>query len=116
MGPAPRGSSRRGTATRWRSRAGVKNPPPGSRHLPATPTMNPPPAPTLLIALLAACGNSGSSDVLLVGGDDDAQSFTPGDAGGLAALDAYIERDQVAVKFVTLNCSGDCATVEAVGT
>jgi hypothetical protein len=51
-----------------------------------------------------------------VGGDDDAQSFTPGDAGGLAAFDADIERDQIAVKFVILNCASDCATVEAVGT
>jgi len=39
-----------------------------------------------------------------------------GDAGGLAAFDAYIEQDHVAVKFITLSCSGDCATVEAVGT
>jgi hypothetical protein len=53
-----------------------------------------------------------------VGGDDGAAaSFVTGNASTSAGgLDAYIEDDQIAVKFITVACSGACATVEAVGT
>ena len=38
------------------------------------------------------------------------------DASGPGAFDAYIEQNHVTVTFITLSCSGKCATVEAVGT
>ncbi len=67
-----------------------------------------------LAALALGCGSSG----LDVGTDEGgASSVFPGtDASGQGAFDAYIEQNDVTVKFITLNCSGDCATVEAVGT
>jgi len=71
------------------------------------------------VALIAACGSS-EGPVLSgagPGGDDAGPVFEPGsDAGGGAAFDAYVEQNQVAVTFVTLSCSGDCAAVQAVGT
>jgi hypothetical protein len=69
-----------------------------------------------LAALALGCGSSGGS--LDVGTDEGGlSSVFPGtDASGQGAFDAYIEQNDVTVKFITLNCSGDCATVEAVGT
>src|ERR1700722_9869894 len=73
------------------------------------------------VVLIAACGTSAhhsqDSQGSLDGGDD-AGSFTSpvGDAGAQGGLDAYIAQGKVAVKLVTLRCSGDCATVQAVGT
>jgi hypothetical protein len=70
-----------------------------------------------LSASAVGCGSSGQEQLSL-GSDDGGPSFGTGsgDAAGAAALDAYIEQDHVAVKFITLSCSGDCATVQAVGT
>jgi hypothetical protein len=63
------------------------------------------------------CGGNGAKS-LSVGSDTDdgGLSFVSGDAGGPGPLDAYVEQDKIAVRFITLSCSGDCATVEAVGT
>jgi hypothetical protein len=76
-----------------------------------------------VIGLLATpfavgCGASGGASYSLdVGSEDGGGSFVlPEGDGGPAALDAYIVSDQVAVKFITLSCAGDCATVQAVGT
>jgi hypothetical protein len=77
------------------------------------------PSVVLAFGLVTAlgCGSSGQEQLSL-GQDDGGPSFafSGTDAGGQAALDAYIEQNQVAVKFVTLSCAGDCATVQAVGT
>jgi hypothetical protein len=71
-----------------------------------------------VFSVFVACGgadNRGYS--LIVGGDEGgAGPFSGGDAAVAADLDAYIEQGQVAVKIVTVSCSGDCVTVEAVGT
>jgi hypothetical protein len=73
----------------------------------------------LLGIAMLACGSS-EGPVLSgagSGGDDGGSPFLTGsDANTSGALDAYIEQNQVAVKFITLSCSGECATVEAVGT
>ena len=68
-------------------------------------------------AIALGCGSSGGSS-LDVGSDDGGQSFVmgSGDAAGPGAFDAHIEENQVTVTFVTLGCTGDCATVQAVGT
>jgi hypothetical protein len=51
-----------------------------------------------------------------VGSDDAGSSFGgSGDAGGLGALDAYVEENKIVVTFVTLSCTESCAIVEAVG-
>ena len=71
----------------------------------------------LAAALAGGCGSTNHGDILDVGGDEAGSgAFSEGDAGGSAALDAYIEEGHVAVRFVTLSCSGRCANVEAVGT
>ena len=70
------------------------------------------------LATALGCGTSGQEQLSL-GQDDGGPSFAfaGGDANTSGALDAYIENSShLAVKFVTLSCSGDCATVEAVGT
>jgi hypothetical protein len=67
---------------------------------------------------LLACGSS-EGPVLSgagPGGDDGGSRFLT-DANASGPLDAFIENgSHVAVKIVTLACSGDCATVQAVGT
>ena len=72
---------------------------------------------TLLVAFLPACGGSGNPRYSLEVGGDDAGGggFAASDAAPGQGLDAYIEQGQVAVKLVTLACSGACATVQAVG-
>jgi hypothetical protein len=71
----------------------------------------------LACATAPGCGSSGQEQLSL-GHDDGGPSFafSGGDARGQAGLDAYVEQNQVEVKIVTLSCSGDCATVQAVGT
>ena len=71
-----------------------------------------------VIALFVGCGSAGNTGYSLDVGGDDAGSiaFVAGDASGAQGLDAYIERSDVAVAFITLSCAGDCAAVEAVGT
>jgi hypothetical protein len=72
-----------------------------------------------VVALALGCGSRGGNGYTLdVGTDDGGPSFPSSgtDASGANTLDAYIEQGHVAVKFITLSCSGDCATVEAVGT
>ncbi len=65
------------------------------------------------------CGSSrGNPYSVDVGTDDGGLSFVlgSGDAGGRGALDAHIEENHITITFVTLSCSGGCATVEAVAT
>jgi hypothetical protein len=70
---------------------------------------------TPLMALFA-CGTAADRGYIDVGRDDPGSGgFVTGDGGG-QGLDAYIEQGPVAVKLVTLSCSGECATVQAVGT
>jgi hypothetical protein len=67
----------------------------------------------------AGCGGSAGAPALPPGGEGDdggGGSFVGADAGSLAALDAHIEDNHVAVTVVVLGCAGNCATVEAVGT
>jgi hypothetical protein len=68
------------------------------------------------VALLVGVGCGSRPDYNLDVGNDDASggSFTGGDAGTPDALAAEIEQNHFAVTFVTLDCSGACATVEAV--
>jgi hypothetical protein len=75
-----------------------------------------------IFALSAGCGTSLSSGPGSVesgakdGGEvTDSSPFAAGDAAAIRQLDAYIEQDTVAVNVVTLSCTGDCATVQAVG-
>jgi hypothetical protein len=69
------------------------------------------------VCLAVGCGSGGASDFVDVGSDDGGVFVLDGMAAtGPAAFDAHIERDHVAVTFVTLSCSGACADVEAVGT
>jgi hypothetical protein len=73
----------------------------------------------LAAALVAGCGGAGPSDNLPVGSDGSGGTdgaFSGEDASASGAFDADIEENRVAVTFITLSCSGDCATVEAVGT
>jgi hypothetical protein len=67
--------------------------------------------------LVLGCGSQGSP---ASGGYLDVGSGTfqgsASDAGASGTLDAYIEQNQIAVKFVTLRCAGDCADVAAVAT
>jgi hypothetical protein len=70
---------------------------------------------TLVLAFVAGCGGSANQYDLVVGADDGGPGFF-GDASAPGALDAYIEQGRVAVKFITLACAGDCATVQAMGT
>jgi hypothetical protein len=74
----------------------------------------------LLIAILAlGCGgNAGNPYSLPVGSDDGGGgSFVGGDdASASGAFDASIEQKHVAVTFVTLTCSDECADVVAVAT
>jgi hypothetical protein len=69
------------------------------------------------LATALGCGSSGQEQLSL-GRDDGGPSYAfSADANNLSALDAYIENgSHIAVKFITLSCAGDCATVEAVGT
>jgi hypothetical protein len=69
----------------------------------------------LVAAFVVGCGSSGNQYNLVVGADDGGPGFF-GDASAPGALDAYIEQGHVSVKIITLTCSGDCATVQAVGT
>jgi hypothetical protein len=73
-----------------------------------------------VVFLAVACGGNGgapcdASYCITVGDDDGGGSFTVGDASS-GALDAHIDQNGIQVTFVTLDCAGDCATVEAVGT
>jgi hypothetical protein len=71
------------------------------------------------VVLTAACGTSIHSQDSLDGGGDDVGGFTSlgGDASGAeGGLGAYIAQGKVAVKLITSSCSGDYATVQAVGT
>jgi hypothetical protein len=74
--------------------------------------------PAILVFIVAASGcGSGQSGGLPgeVGTyDDGGLSFMAGEAGARDALDAQIERNHVAVTFITLSCKGDCADVRAV--
>jgi hypothetical protein len=47
---------------------------------------------------------------------DAAITIWAGDASGPASLDAHIEQNHVQVRFITLTCADQCATVQAVGT
>jgi hypothetical protein len=72
-----------------------------------------------VVAPLLGCGSSGGSgDWLDVGSDEAGPALlvTGGDAGGTEGLDAHIEQGRVAVKLITVSCSGNCVTVQAVGT
>jgi hypothetical protein len=65
--------------------------------------------------ILAGCASRPNYSVYV--GQDDAAAggaFTGGDAGDPDALAAQIEQNHFAVTFVTLGCSGACATVQAV--
>ncbi|HEX4447057.1 MAG TPA: hypothetical protein VH044_09980, partial [Polyangiaceae bacterium] len=71
----------------------------------------------LLTATIATgCGSSREGSLYV--GADDAGTFDPGsgDAAGPGAFDAHVEDNHVTVTFVTLGCTNDCATVQAVGT
>jgi len=76
-----------------------------------------------IFALSAGCGtsvSSGPGSVPESGAEDggevtDSSPFAAGDAAAIQRLDAYIEQGTVAVNLVTLSCTGDCATVQAVG-
>jgi hypothetical protein len=70
------------------------------------------------VVLIAACGTSTHSQDSRDGGDDGGSSTFPvGDASGAeGGLGAHIAQGKVAVKLVTVSCSGDCVTVQAVGT
>jgi hypothetical protein len=68
---------------------------------------------------LAAQGGCGSNAGPGTSGEvgtyvDGGESFVGGDGGISGALEAGIERNGIAVTFVTLSCAGDCADVEAV--
>jgi hypothetical protein len=71
----------------------------------------------LAASFALGCGTGeGAGYSLNVGGDEVGPSFaTSGMDGSPGGFDAYIERNQVGVKFIALDCAGDCATVEAVG-
>jgi hypothetical protein len=71
----------------------------------------------LAAALMTGCGGTGSSYNLPVGSDGSGGTdgaFSGEDASASGPLDAEIDENHVAVKFVTPSCAGDCATVEAV--
>jgi hypothetical protein len=71
----------------------------------------------LVPALAIGCGSAGHDYILPVGSDDaGGGGFAGGDAAASNALDASIEQNGMTVKIVTLSCSGDCASVEAVAT
>jgi hypothetical protein len=73
----------------------------------------------LVVVFQLGCGSNGSPASLGEVGtyDPDAGgSFLRDDASNSAGLDAYIEQNHVAVRLITLSCSGQCATVEAVAT
>jgi hypothetical protein len=71
----------------------------------------------IVVAVLAGCGSRGAGYLDVGGTDAGMATFAAGDAGGsLGALDAYIADNNVAVRLITLSCSGQCATVQAVGT
>ncbi|MGH7438016.1 MAG: hypothetical protein ACRENE_20230 [Polyangiaceae bacterium] len=82
-----------------------------------------PPTALLLLATLPAVltggcgsgGHTGSTGSVGVDDPDGGITLSGREAGGSGGLDAYIEQGGVQVKLVTLSCSGDCATVEAVG-
>jgi hypothetical protein len=75
-----------------------------------------------LLVSIGGCGGGGNGGASLPVGSD--QSPGPGgfldlDAdttGSTATLDAYFTEKKVRVTFVTLQCAGDCADVQAVGT
>jgi hypothetical protein len=68
-------------------------------------------------ALLLGCGGGGHDYSLPVGSDDGGGgAFAGADGGAVGPLGAHIEENHVTVTFVTLNCAGDCADVEAVAT
>jgi hypothetical protein len=71
----------------------------------------------LLATLVVGCGSSAGNPYSPLGSDDGGGgSFLGGDASVSGALDASIEQDHVAIRFITLSCAGDCASVEAVAT
>jgi hypothetical protein len=71
----------------------------------------------LALVLTAGCGGAGGPSYSLpVGDDGDGGSFAGNDGGPSGAFDASIQENHVTVKFITLSCAGDCATVEAVAT
>jgi hypothetical protein len=78
------------------------------------------PAWMLLPAIFAAgpaCGGSGTPSNQLGDGSGDGGGGSFGeDATVPGALQAHVEDNHVAVKIITLGCSGDCATVQAVAT
>jgi hypothetical protein len=80
------------------------------------------PAPGVLAAPLALCLGCGSGGSGGFAGEvgtyepDGGLFLGSGDASASAAFDASIEQNHVAVKFITLSCSGSCAEVQAVGT
>ncbi len=100
----------------WSTRRVVPCPPDGHGHRDDRRLMPRQLAP--LVLLLTACGTAGDPGYSLDVGADDAGTlrFVPSDGGNAGGFDAYIEQNQVAVKFITISCSGDCATVQAVAT
>jgi hypothetical protein len=74
------------------------------------------------VVLIAACGtsphHSQDSQGSLDGGDDAGGFTSPASdaSGAQGGFDANVAQGKLAVKLVTLSCSGDCATVQAVGT
>jgi hypothetical protein len=64
----------------------------------------------------APCDGNGTATYCIPVGDDGYDgSFTGGDAS-TGTLDAHIDQNGIQVTFVTLDCAGECATVEAVAT
>jgi hypothetical protein len=72
---------------------------------------------TFLLASQSGCGSAAKGGGAGEVGTYDLEGgvFLGGDASVAPALDAAIEEDHVAVKFITLTCAGGCADVEAVG-
>jgi hypothetical protein len=68
----------------------------------------------LALVLTAGCGGGGASYSLPVGSDDGGSGSFVGDDAGSGVFEASIQENHVTVKFITLSCARDCATVEAV--
>jgi hypothetical protein len=78
------------------------------------------------MVLVVGCGGgtkpTGFTDIPATGGSTSIASggssglMNDGDAGPSRTLGAHIERDQVEVGVVTLQCQGECADIEAVAT
>ncbi len=72
---------------------------------------------SLILVGLAGCGSGGNPGYAIdVGGDDSGGLQITASDASVTALDAYVEKGQVAVSIFTVGCSGSCAKVQAVGT